>query len=107
VQATSPSADVVLRGSIAPGPAVAERRASDVLPPAAHARGASAWTLALLTSVARTTWVAVTLTLVFLASAVVATWASGRSVTAALPWTLIGAGLWLVITLTWTLIRRR
>ena len=96
-----------LRGPLAPGPAVAERRASDVLPPATQAPGATGWTAALVASVARTAWLAAVLTVAFLAGTFGATLASGGSVTSALPWALTGGGVWLAIALVWTLVRRR
>jgi hypothetical protein len=65
-----------------------------------------AWTGALVASVARTGWLAAVVTVAFLGGALAATAASGRSLTAALPWAFVGGGLWLVISLTWTLIRR-
>ncbi|HEV3352021.1 MAG TPA: hypothetical protein VG076_03805 [Acidimicrobiales bacterium] len=107
VQAWTTTRDVGVRGPLAPGPAVAERR-DDVLP-AEHApdrHGAMAWTGALVASVARTGWLAAVVTVAFLGGALAATAASGRSLTAALPWAFVGGGLWLVISLTWTLIRR-
>jgi hypothetical protein len=108
VQAWTTPRDVGVRGPLAPGPAVAERRAADVLPAAGatHGRGAAHWTAALVASVARTVWLSAVLTVAFLGGAFVANWAGGRSVTAAAPWVLIGGGGWLVIALTWTLLRR-
>ena len=109
VQAWTTTRDVGVRGPLAPGPAVAERRATDVLPPVevAHRHGAAAWTAALVASVARTGWLAAVTTLAFLGGAVGATVADGRSPSAAVPWVLVGAGLWLTIAVTWALIRRR
>jgi len=103
--------DVAVRGPFAPGPAVAERRPTndDVLPrtEAPHRHGAMAWTAALVASVARTGWLAAVTTLAFVGSAFGATVVDGRSASAALPWVLIGGGLWLVVAVTWTLLRRR
>jgi len=110
VQAWS-TPDVGLRGPLAPGPAVAERagRASDVLPPtAAHARSFGEWTAALVASVARTAWLAVVLTAAFVGGVFIATVASSGSLDSALPWALIGGGIWfVVVALAWTLLRRR
>ena len=109
VQAWSAAHNTTLRGPLTPGPAVAERRAADVLPAehVGHRHGAIAWTAALVASVARTGWLAAVTTLAFLGGAFGATAAGGRSPSAAVPWVLIGAGLWLLIAVTWTLIRRR
>ena len=109
VQAWTTARDVGVRGPLAPGPAVAERRAADVLPSdhATPGRGATTWTAALVASVARTGWLAAVTTLAFLGGALGATVADGRSPSAAVPWVLIGAGLWLTIAVTWALIRRR
>jgi hypothetical protein len=98
---------VGLRGPLAPGPAVAERRASDVLPPAVHARSAATWTGALVASVARTAWLAVVLAGVFLAGVFGSTLARGGTVSDVLPWALIGGGVWLAAALVWTLVRDR
>jgi hypothetical protein len=46
-------------------------------------------------------------TLAFLGGAFGATVARGRPITAALPWLLIGGAVWLVIALTWALVRHR
>ena len=108
VQAWTTPRDIAVRGPLAPGPAVAERR--DDMLPADHVRGrhgAVAWTAALIASVARTGWLAAVTTLAFLGGAFVATAIDGQSASAALPWVLIGAGLWLVIAITWALIARR
>lgn len=109
VQAWTTSRDVGVRGPLTPGPAVAERRTDDVLPTvqAVHRHGAGAWTGALIATIARTGWIAAVTTLAFLGGAFGATVANGRSASAAVPWVLIGAGLWLLIALTWTLLRRR
>jgi hypothetical protein len=98
---------VGLRGPLAPGPAVAERRASDVLPAAVHARSAGEWTAALVATVARTAWLAAVLTAAFLAGVFGATLVQGGSVSDALPWALIGGGVWLAVALIWTLLRQR
>jgi hypothetical protein len=109
MQAWTATRDVNVRGPLAPGPAVAERRTDDVLPAGqvVHRHGAGAWTGALIASVARTGWIAAVTTLAFLGGAFGATVANGRSASAAVPWVLIGAGLWLLIAVTWTLLRRR
>jgi hypothetical protein len=108
VQAWTTAREVGARGPLAPGPAVAERR-DDVLPAEASVahHGAAAWTAALVASIARTGWLAAVTTLAFVAAAFAATAIDGGSAGSALPWILIGAGLWLVITITWTLINRR
>ena len=97
-----------MRGPLAPGPAVAERR-DDLLPPeqVAQRHGAVAWTAALIASTARTGWLAAVTTLAFLGGAFAATAIDGRSVSAAVPWVLIGGGLWLVVAVTWAFLRRR
>jgi hypothetical protein len=69
--------------------------------------GAAAWTAALVASVARTGWLAAVTTLAFVGGALVATAVDGRSPSAAVPWVLIGGGLWLLIAVTWTVLRRR
>jgi len=110
VQVWTTAHNTTLRGPLTPGPAVAERRGADDVLPAAHVghrHGAAAWTAALVASVARTGWLAAVTTLAFLGGAFGATLAGGRSPSAAVPWVLIGAGLWLLIAATWTLIRRR
>jgi hypothetical protein len=109
MQAWTTARNTTLRGPLTPGPAVAERRAADVLPAehVVHHHGAVAWTAALVASVARTGWLAAVTTLAFVGGALVATAIDGRSPGAALPWVLIGAGLWLVVAVTWTLLRRR
>ena len=110
VQTWTTTRDVGVRGPLAPGPAVAERRHADDVLPVEHVgdpHSAAVWTLALLASVARTGWLAAVTTLAFLGGALGATVADGRSPTAAVPWVLIGAGLWLVVAVTWALIRRR
>jgi hypothetical protein len=84
---------------------VAERRANDVLP--VSGRGASTWVAALVASLARTGWLAAVVTGAFLAGAFGATWAGGRSVTAAVPWALVGGGIWLVLALTWIVLRAK
>lgn len=71
-----------------------------------HRHGAAAWTLALVASVARTGWLAAVTTIAFLGSAFAATAAGGRSLSAAVPWVSIGGGVWLLIAVTWTLLRR-
>ena len=108
MQAWTTARNVGVRGPLAPGPAVVGRR-DDVLPPeqVADRHGAAAWTAALVASVARTGWLAAVSTLAFLGGAFVATVIDGGSLTAALPWVLIGAGLWLVVAATWAIIRRR
>jgi hypothetical protein len=58
-------------------------------------------------SVARTAWLSAVVTLAFLGGAFGATVARGRPITAALPWLLIGGAVWLVIALTWALVRHR
>jgi len=103
---TSPS-DVSVRGPLAPGPAVSERRASDVLPSDFPHRGATTWTAALVASVGRTAWLAVVLTTAFVGGAFGATWIRGGSVAAAVPWIVIGSVVWLVAALTWILYRAR
>lgn len=97
-----------MRGPLAPGPAVAERR-DDVLPADAvvQRHGATAWTAALIASIARTGWLAAVTTLAFVGGAFAASAVDGRSVGASAPWILGGGGLWLVIALTWALISRR
>ena len=78
--------------------------------PAEHVvqrHGAGTWTAALVASMARTGWLAAVLTVAFLGGALGATLARGRSVTAAVPWALTGGGLWLLIGVTWALLRRR
>ena len=107
VQVSTTASDVGVRGPLAPGPAVAERR-DDLLPGGvAERRGAVAWTPALIASVARSGWLAAVTTLAFLGGAFAATAAGGQSPSSAAPWILLGGGLWLVIALTWTLLRRR
>ena len=90
---------------------MAERRATDVLPvqdvEAQHRHGAAAWTAALVASIARTGWLAAVTTLAFVGSAFAATAVARQSVGAAVPWVLMGGGLWLLVAVTWTLIRRR
>jgi hypothetical protein len=110
VQAWTTAHNATLRGPLTPGPAVAERRAADDVLPAVHVghrHGAVAWTAALVASVARTGWLAAVTTLAFLGGAFGATLANGRSASAALPWVLIGAGLWLLVAATWAFISRR
>ena len=110
MQAWTATRDVGVRGPLAPGPAVVERRTADDVLPANHLgepHSAAVWTLALLASMARTGWLAAVTTLAFLAGAFGATVMNGRSAGAAVPWVLIGGGLWLLIAVTWTLIRRR
>jgi hypothetical protein len=94
-----------IRGPLAPKPAVAERRATDVLP--VPGRGASTWVAPLVASLARTGWLAAVVTAAFLAGTFGATWARGNSVTAAAPWALIGGGIWLVLALAWTVVRAK
>jgi len=108
VQAWTASRDVAVRGPLAPGPAVSERR-DDVLPAEqlTQQHGAAAWTAALIASTARTGWLAAVTTLAFVGAAFAATAIDGRSVSASVPWILIGGGLWLVIAITWALISRR
>jgi hypothetical protein len=107
VQAWTTAREVGVRGPLAPGPAVAERR-DDVLPAeqAVERHGAAAWTAALIASIARTGWLATVTTLAFVGAAFAATAIDGRSLSASVPWVLIGAGLWLVIAVTWTVIAR-
>ncbi|MBV8161211.1 MAG: hypothetical protein JO265_09830 [Acidimicrobiia bacterium] len=113
MQAWTTPRDVGVRGPLAPGPAVAERRAADVLPADhpdqrhRHSRGPAGWTVALVATVARTGWLAAVTTLAFLGGVFGATAADGRSPSSVVPWALIGGGLWLVIAATWTLLRRR
>ena len=109
VQAWTTARDVGVRGPLAPGPAVAERRAADVLPSdhATPGRGATTWTAALVASVARTGWLSAVVTIAFLGGAFGSTVARGASLTRALPWVLIGGAVWLLIAVTWTLLRRR
>jgi hypothetical protein len=109
VQASTTAQKTTLRGPLTPGPAVAERRAADVLPAehVAHRHGAAAWTAALVASFARTAWLAALTTLAFVAGAFLATAVDGRSPGGAVAWVLIGGGLWLVIAVTWTFLRRR
>jgi hypothetical protein len=110
MQAWTATRDVNVRGPLAPGPAVAERRTTDDVLPAGqvvHRHGAMTWTGALVASFARTGWIAAVTTLAFVGGAFGATVADGRSASAAVPWVLIGAGLWLVLAVTWTLLRRR
>ena len=87
---------------------MAERR-DDLLPPdgLAERHGAVAWTGALIATVARSGWLAAVTTLAFLGGAFAATAADSRSLNGAAPWILIGGGLWLLIAVTWTLLRRR
>jgi len=78
--------------------------------PSDHAtpgRGATTWTAALVASVARTGWLSAVLTIAFLGGAFAATMARGAPLTRALPWLLIGGAVWLLIAVTWTLLRRR
>ncbi|MBV8982791.1 MAG: hypothetical protein JO086_17980 [Acidimicrobiia bacterium] len=110
MQAWTATRDADVRGPLAPGPAVAERRVGDDLLPAGqavHHHGAAAWTGALVASIARTGWIAAVTTLAFLGGAFGATVANGRSASAAAPWVLIGSGVWLLIAVAWTLLRRR
>src|SRR5438067_2289053 len=90
------------------GPAVARRRASDVLPvgPAIEERGRRNWALALVAAVARTSWLAVVLTVAFLAGGFGATLAGGRSVATAAPWIVMGSGVWLAVSLLLTVLRK-
>ena len=91
------------------GPAVARRRASDVLPvgPAIEERGRRNWALALVATVARTSWLAAVLTAAFLAGGFAAILAGGRSVGTAAPWILMGSGVWLALSLVVAVLRRR
>ena len=109
MQAWTTAHNTTLRGPLTPGPAVAERRAADVLPAdhVGHRHGAVAWTAARVASVARTGWLAAVTTLAFLGGAFGATLVDGRSAGAAVPWIVIGGGLWLLIAATWAFIRRR
>jgi hypothetical protein len=109
MQAWTTARNTTLRGPLTPGPAVAERRATDVLPAehVGHRHGAAAWTAALVASIARTGWLAAVTTLAFVGGAFGATLVDGRSPSAALPWVLIGGGLWLLVAATWTFISRR
>ena len=110
MQAWTATREVNARGPLAPGPAVAERRATDDVLPAGqvvHRHGAMAWTGALIASFARTGWIAAVTTLAFRGGAFGANAANGRSASAAVPWVLGGAGLWLLLAATWTLLRRR
>jgi hypothetical protein len=58
-------------------------------------------------SIARTGWLAAVTTLAFVGSSFGATALTGQSVSAAVPWVLAGAGLWLLGAVCWTLIARR
>ncbi|MBV9411322.1 MAG: hypothetical protein JO148_06985 [Acidimicrobiia bacterium] len=109
MQAWTTARNATLRGPLTPGPAVAERRAADVLPAehTPHRHGAMAWTAALVASVARTGWLAAVTTLAFVAGAFGATYFGDHSMGAAVPWILIGGGLWLLVAATWAFIRRR
>jgi hypothetical protein len=98
---------VGVRGPLAPKPAVAERRASDVLPRDPSTGGAATWIVTLAASIVRAGWQVALFTGVFLGGTFGATWARGRSVGAATPWALIGAGVWLVLAVAWTLVRAR
>jgi hypothetical protein len=57
--------------------------------------------------VARTGWLAAVTTLAFVGGAFAATVVDGRSLSASVPWILIGGGLWLLVAATWAFIRRR
>ena len=107
MQAWTTTRDVGVRGPLAPGPAVAERR-DDVLPAdqVAHRHGAAAWTAALVASIARTGWLPAVVTITFVGAAFAATAVTGRSVTAAVAWVLLGGGVWLLVAVAWTLLRR-
>jgi len=96
-----------VRGPLAPGPAVAERR-DDVLPAeqVVERHGAAAWTAALIASIARTGWLAAVTTLAFVGGAFAATAIGGQGMMGSVPWILLGGGLWLVIAITWSLISR-
>jgi len=94
-----------------PGPggaAVAQRRASDVLPvgPAIEERGRRNWALALIATVARTSWLPVVLTLAFIAGGFAAVLGMGHSAGKAAPWILMGSGVWLAVALVVTALRR-
>jgi hypothetical protein len=105
VQVWTTPPDVGVRGPLAPKPAVAERRAADVLPGDSAGRGAATWVLTLVVSAARTGWLAAVLTAAFLAGTFGATWARGRSMASAAPWALAGGAVWLTLALTWTFVR--
>jgi hypothetical protein len=87
---------------------VAQRRARDVLPvgPAIEERGRRNWALALVATVARTGWLAVVLTLAFLAGGFGAVLGGGRSLGATVPWLLMGAGVWLAVCLVLSVLRK-
>ena len=108
MQAWTTTRDVVgVRGPLAPGPAVAERR-DDVLP-ADHVdqrHGAAAWTAALVASIARTGWLPAVVTIAFVGAGFASTAVAGESLRAAVPWVLLGGGVWLLIAVAWTLLRR-
>jgi hypothetical protein len=94
----------------APPPAPsAQRRAADVLPvgPVIEERGRRNWAVALVATVARTTWLAVILALVFVGSAFGATWADGRKLSTAVAWILMGGGIWLAVALLFSALRAR
>ena len=109
---TEPS-DVAVRAPRAPlasgGPGLAQRRAADVLPvgPAIEERGRRNWALALVATVARSSWLAVVLTVAFLAGGFGATLAGGRSLATAAPWIVMGSGVWLAVSIVLTVLRRR
>lgn len=95
-----------------PGPggaAVAQRRASDVLPvgPAIEERGRRNWALALVATVARTSWLPVVLTVAFIAGGFGAALAGGHSLSAASPWIFMGSGVWLAVALVLNTLRHR
>ena len=87
---------------------MAERRAADVLPSdhATTGRGATTWTAALVASVARTGWLSAVVTIAFLGGAFGATWAGGQSVGGAALWILMGAGVWLALSVLYSALRR-
>jgi len=112
VQRFSAPADVGLRRPLAAparAPAVAQRRAADVLPvgPAIAERGRRTWTAALVATVARTGWLAVVLAAAFVGGTFLGAAVRGQSVTGAAPWAGMGGGVWLVVSLAWTILRRR
>jgi hypothetical protein len=110
VQRFTAPPDIGLRPSAAPvGGAVAQGRASDVLPvgPAIGDRGRRNWAVALVSTVARTSWLAAVLTAAFLAGAFGATLIAGHAVGDVAPWILMGSGVWLAISLLLSVLRRR
>ena len=99
--------EIGLRPAGPGGAGVAQRRASDVLPvgPAIEERGRRNWAMALIASVARTSWLPVVLTVAFVGGGFIATWAGGRSVGGAISWILMGSGVWLAVAVLLTALR--